>query len=312
MKKGNKKPEETGSWMDTYGDMVTLLLCFFVLLYSISTVDQQKWRLVVESFNPSTTDGETQIVIDPNASEMDETIEGLTPPAESEESTDFDELYLALKAAVEERNMQESIELTKGDGFTFISFRDKVFFNGDSSVLRDEGKEILDEFAEAMKKANDSIKEVQVLGHTSQASPDRPINIRNDRMLSAMRSAEVIIYIQSKDAVNPEKLVGMSFGQYRPIDTFDTEEGRARNRRVELLITKNDSIEQTLEEYYNQVYHTDESEVQTGEETESDGQQAESQETDTQTESSQETENQVDGTEEPTNQIPNQESIEQD
>ena len=158
--------------------------------------------------------------------------------------------------------MQDSVEISRGDGFTFISFRDKVFFDGDSSVLRQEGKDVLDQFAAAMLQANNSIKEVQVLGHTSQGNPARPNNIRNDRMLSAQRSAEVIIYLQSKNAVSPEKLVGLSFGQFRPIAQFDTEDGRAKNRRVEILITKNDTVEKSLEEYYNQVYHN--SQEQTG------------------------------------------------
>jgi chemotaxis protein MotB len=252
MKKKNKKPEELGSWMDTYGDMVTLLLCFFVLLYSISTVDQNKWKLIVESFNPSSAES-NQIVVDANVSDEGE-LSG-NPPVDMGDVDDFDELYLTLKKIIEDRNMQDSVEVTRGDGFTFISFRDKVFFDGDSSVLLKEGKDVLKEFADAMHQANNSIKEVQVLGHTSQGDPNRPNNIRNDRMLSAQRSAEVIIYLQSRNAVSPEKLVGMSFGQFRPIAPFNTEEGRAKNRRVEILITKNDTVEKSLEEYYNQVYH---------------------------------------------------------
>ena len=260
MMKKNKKPEELGSWMDTYGDMVTLLLCFFVLLYSMSSIDQTKWKILVQSFNPSAVQSSDQIVLDANASENNSDLQG-NPPADSGEATDFDDLYLMLKKIVEDRNMQDNVEITKGDGFTFISFRDKVFFDGDSSVLRQEGKDILGEFAAVMAQANNSIKEVQVLGHTSQGSPERPNNIRNDRMLSAQRSAEVIIYLQSKNAVTPEKLVGMSFGQFRPIAPFNTNEGRAKNRRVEILITKNDTVEKSLEEYYNQVYHNDQTDA---------------------------------------------------
>ena len=53
MKKRNKGGGGGGAnWMDTYGDLVTLLLCFFVLLYSISTLDQSKWIMIVKSFNP--------------------------------------------------------------------------------------------------------------------------------------------------------------------------------------------------------------------------------------------------------------------
>ncbi len=260
MIKKDKKPEELGSWMDTYGDMVTLLLCFFVLLYSMSSVDQSKWKLLVQSFNPSALEESDQVVLDAKVTEGEGEMTGGIPD-ESGGATDFDELYLVLKQIVEERNMQDSVEISRGDGFTFISFRDKVFFDGDSSVLRQEGKDVLDQFAAAMLQANNSIKEVQVLGHTSQGNPARPNNIRNDRMLSAQRSAEVIIYLQSKNAVSPEKLVGLSFGQFRPIAQFDTEDGRAKNRRVEILITKNDTVEKSLEEYYNQVYHNSQEET---------------------------------------------------
>lgn len=243
--------------MDTYGDMVTLLLCFFVLLYSISTVDQNKWRLIVESFNPSAVNGQEQIVVDAKISPEDgeELISGSPPEQMTEEDIQFEELYLMLQQAIENGGIQDSVELTQGDGYTFISFRDQVFFDGDSSILRAEGKVILDELAEALRVANSAIKQIEVMGHTAQADPHRPNNIRNDRMLSAQRSAEVIIYIQSKDAVNPGKLVGLSFGQHHPIDTFDTAEGRAHNRRVEMLIMKNDAQEQSLEKYYEEVYN---------------------------------------------------------
>ena len=63
MARKKKSAEEGASWMDTYGDMVTLLLCFFVLLYSMSTVDAMKWELVVKSFNPN-AEKVSQIVIE--------------------------------------------------------------------------------------------------------------------------------------------------------------------------------------------------------------------------------------------------------
>lgn len=63
MKKRNKSSGGGANWMDTYGDLVTLLLCFFVLLYSISTVDQAKWVQVVKSFNPDAVEV-SQIAID--------------------------------------------------------------------------------------------------------------------------------------------------------------------------------------------------------------------------------------------------------
>lgn len=259
--KKKKSQEELGSWMDTYGDMVTLLLCFFVLLYSISTVDQNKWKLVVESFNPKAKQDTQEVVLNAVVSEDGDTLAGEPLNESGDVESDINELILALQTMIEERNMQDSVELTQGDGFTFISFRDKVFFEGNSSYLLQSGKEVLSELAVALSKANNAIKEVQVLGHTSRGNPDLPNNIRNDRMLSAQRSAEVIIYLQMQNAVSPEKLVGMSFGEYRPIASFDTAEGRARNRRVEILITQNDAVDKSLEEYYNQVYKTNQEET---------------------------------------------------
>lgn len=244
-----KKPQESGAnWMDTYGDMVTLLLCFFVLLYSISTVDQAKWEMLVKSFNPDAKEV-TQIVTDPDGDQIDVVPGGVEEATENE----FDELYLKLKQAVEAAGLQSEVELYKGDGYTFVTFRDNVFFAGDSSVIKDAGKTILDQFSQAITGAKDSIREIKVLGHTSQALPDQQNDVESDRILSAERAARVAAYIQNKSLVTPEKIVSVGYGQFRPVAPFDTQENRAKNRRVELLITKSDSVEYSLEEYYQQM-----------------------------------------------------------
>ena len=243
-----KKREEGGAkWMDTYGDMVTLLLCFFVMLYSISNVDQNKFRALVESLNPDAIQ------------QMEEAMTGAgdgqsQAGTSGTEQSEFDDIYQRLIAMSEELGIQEQADIYQGDGYTFISFRDQVFFDGNSPILKDEGKIILDSFCEAIAPAADTIKELEVLGHTSQGTPDVPNEIVTDRVLSAERSAQVVAYIQEKDIISPEKLVGCAYGQWRPIASFDTTEDRAKNRRAEILITKNGSVERSLEEYYEQIY----------------------------------------------------------
>lgn len=253
--KRKKAPEGGANWMDTYGDMVTLLLCFFVLLYSISSVDQAKWEAVVKSFNPN-AEKVSQIVTDNNA-EADDEVPGGVPEGTEKDAQElqleFDELYEKLKEAVSAAGLEGSVELYKGDGYTFVTFRDSVFFAGDSSIIRDEGKYILDLFGKAITGAKDSIQEIKVLGHTSQALPDQQNDVESDRILSAERSARVAAYIQYKSLVSPDKLVSVGYGQFRPIAPFDTRENRAKNRRVELLITKSDSVEKSLDEYYKQM-----------------------------------------------------------
>lgn len=246
MKKRRKKSEEGGSnWMDTYGDMVTLLLCFFVLLYSISSVDQSKWIKLVESFNPEAKKV-SQIVTGTEVEADDEVPGGVN----ADEQAAFDELHDRLKQAVQDAGIESEVELTKGDGYSFVRFRDTMFFDGDSSIIRPEGKQILDIFAAAIAPAGDIIQEIQILGHTTQALPDVQNDVVSDRVLSAERAANVTGYIQNKNILSPDKLVSVGYGQFRPVAPFDTEANRSKNRRVELIITKNNSVQRSLDEYY--------------------------------------------------------------
>lgn len=246
-----KAPEGGGAdWMGTYGDMVTLLLCFFVLLYSISSVDQAKWENLVKSMNPNASEV-SQIVSDTQLTPGEDDVPGGAPDATSEQ---FDQMAQALQDVAASMGIESNVEITKGEGYAFISFRDEVFFDGDSYIIKGQGQAILDGFAGAIAPASDSIKEIQVLGHTTQADPHVVNEVVGDRMLAAERSAQVVSYLQMKNVVEPSKLVSAAYGQYRPIDSFATEESRSRNRRAEILITKTGSAEQSLATYYEEVY----------------------------------------------------------
>lgn len=249
MRKRKSAPEGGGNWMDTYGDMVTLLLCFFVLLYSISTVDQAKWEMIVKSFNPDAEEV-SQIVMKDAKDGKDEVPGAMTDKEASEE---FDELYERLKASVKEEGLTSKVELYKGDGYTFVTFRDEIFFDGNSSVIKPKGKKVLNIFADIIDDVSGVIKEIQVLGHTTQATTEGNIDMNIDRVLSAERAARVTVYLQQKSKISPEKLVSVGYGQYRPIAPFNTEENRAKNRRVELIISKSGSVEKSLDQYYSEM-----------------------------------------------------------
>ena len=251
-KKGSGGGGGGDDWLATYGDMMTLLLCFFVLLYSISTIDQKKWEILVRSFNPNAK-ADTQIVTGQESNEGDFDVEGSFEPPEVVE-TDFDELYYSLLSSIEFENISDSVELEKGDGYTFVTFKDNVFFEGDSYTLTQRGKEILDIFADVLAEDSSSIGEIQILGHTSQAAPDRPNNVRNDRFLASNRATEVLVYLQEKNIVPASRLVASGYGQFRPIAGFDTTESRSKNRRVEMLITRDDTQAKSLDEYYKEIY----------------------------------------------------------
>lgn len=125
MKKRTPPQEAESDWMGTYGDMVTLLLCFFVLLYSISSVDQQKWEIIVKSFNPG-ADAVSQIVTDSDLKEGDDDVEGHMDQPEMVDN--FEDLMYTLQEMIQQQNLSDNVTVEGGEGFAFITFQDMVFF----------------------------------------------------------------------------------------------------------------------------------------------------------------------------------------
>lgn len=251
-KKGGGGGEDCGSWMDTYGDMVTLLLCFFVMLYSMSSLDQQKWEVFVKSIFPSSGDTE-QIAINQDISEAEYDVSGNMEFDESvSDPENPEELYIALMEALSSSGI-EGVSISREDGYTFLVFENQAFFEGDKSDLTSEAVMILDILCNVVQQYEASIAQINIMGHTAQARADRANNARTDRVLSAMRSAEVAAYIQNKNIIDPSKLVGLSYGQYRSVSENDTSEGRAKNRRVEFLIIDSDADIKSMNDYYDEL-----------------------------------------------------------
>lgn len=252
-KKGGGGGEDCGSWMDTYGDMVTLLLCFFVMLYSMSDINQQKWEVFVKSIFPNAGDTQ-QIAINENIAEGEYDVSGTLqiedePPVEE----NLDQLILALVEALNQAGI-DGASVSRGEGYTFVAFENQAFFNGNSSVLTSDATRVLDVFCDVIAPQAENISQIEIMGHTAQVSDDWQSTARTDRMLSSLRSAEVAAYIQTKDIIDPSKLVGISYGQFRPVDTSETQEGRARNRRVEFLIVDKGADIKSMNEFYDEIY----------------------------------------------------------
>ncbi len=255
-----KKGTGGANWMDTYGDMVTLLLCFFVLLYSMSTISEDKWKALVQSFNPNAIPSTTEIEGNEGGPLSDPTNTNLYDPSEdmsleeqqAEIERALEELYKALMDYAEESEMNEQIEITKGDGYVFVCFDDAVFFEPNEYELLEGGAEVLMAISQIMSQAKDYIDEVRVMGHTAQASMSRPNYTLEDRLLSSERAAVAAAYIQEYSEIDAARIISDGFGQWRPIASNETEDGRSRNRRVEIKISGLDVMDQmgdSLEQY---------------------------------------------------------------
>ena len=150
----------------------------------------------------------------------------------------IDDLYEKLKEYVSsQQGTQGEISVTQGDGKVFIAFNQSVFFDGDSPVLREESLPVLDSVSEMLSAASDAIDEVRVLGHTAQADPNAINNPKKDRTLASQRATNVVIYVQEHSTLDPARLVSEGIGQWRPIADNSTSEGRAKNRRVEMIVS---------------------------------------------------------------------------
>lgn len=255
MKRIRRKRGGGANWMDTYGDMVTLLLCFFVMLYSISTIDTNKWISLVRSFNPDAVSTATETPGGDGPDADSNAGEGLDI-TQAEIDSALDELYESLRSYAADQAMDSTMDITRGAGYVFVSFNETVFFAGESWELQAEGKVVLDYLCSALDNAAPFIDEVRVLGHTAQGDPRKPNRITVDRFLSSNRATVSLVYIQEHSSLDPARLVSEGYGQFRPVADNDTGEGRSRNRRVEVIITAlelnqlNDALGGALRQYY--------------------------------------------------------------
>ena len=228
--------------MTTYTDMVTLLLCFFILMYASSSMDRDKWQILVKNLNPNAS------VV---AQEEDESLQG-DHPSMSEVRT-FEQLHSHMRKYVEDNGMTADVEILGGDGYTFITFRNNILFDGNRYNLKPEGMAILDVLSRGIAPINETIKEMRILGHTNQADPNHQNEARGDRFLASNRATEVLVYIQEKGIIEPRKLVGIGYGQFYPVAPFIREEDRLKNRRVEILITEANAVDVSLDYIYGQM-----------------------------------------------------------
>ena len=235
----NKSDDDNGgspAWMTTFGDMMTLLLVFFVLLYSFSVMDLQKFRGFISSFQKQLG------VLDSGKTLTDENY--ISRGSQGERFNPELENYIRkvmgeLKQYVQDEGLSQKINMELNERGFVIRVTGEVLYDLGEARIKPQGKELLDEI---VNKLDGIPNEIRVEGHTDNL-PINNENFPSNWELSTTRATNVIKYFIEKAGIKPARLSAAGYSKYRPIYENDTSEHRAKNRRVEIVVLNSASYQ---------------------------------------------------------------------
>jgi chemotaxis protein MotB len=243
----------SGDWLNTYADMVTLLLTFFILLFSMSSMDSAKFNMLVSAFTSDSSSSDQIVIFAQSDGTLDASASQGGPDEEVIEITDLEDVYQRILQIIKESGAEESVEVSKGEGYVFISFMDEMLFQPNSARLKDPSNmEILSQVGYAIRMVENEVEMISVNGHTA-AIPDNPDYPVSDRQLSSQRADVVLMYLEDNVGVDGSKLLTVAWGKNRPIADNTTAEGMSRNRRVEILISAENPITEQMDNVYEKL-----------------------------------------------------------
>ncbi len=263
MKKANPAAGTPG-WIVTFADLMSLMLTFFVLLLSMSTTDVVKYKQALNSIQTALGDpmngyltGKASIIGDRG---LDIPIPEIVPPSEPVEEPPVEEppiekppvveqnkpnqevidatehLYQTLKGEMEKEINAESVELNKYEDKIVIRFEEIISFDVASANLQENFKPILDRVSQTLSDIDGSIL---VVGHTDDI-PITTARFRSNWDLSAARAASVVQRMINVSNLPPNHIIASGRADSVPLVPNDSRENRAKNRRVEIVITLGD------------------------------------------------------------------------
>jgi len=229
-----KKDIPTGEWLLTYSDLVTLVLVFFVLLYSFSQIDVSKFRQFILSFQGSgILDGGRapleQVMPESTSSEAFEDEAALGEGAQS----NLKEIYNMTVSYLREHGLSDQVEVGYRQRGIALEIKERILFDSGKAVLKPEARQLLDRLSGLFKKLPNQIS---VEGHTDNR-PIQTAQYPTNWELSVDRAAKVVRYLTEERGLDPRKFVAVGFGEYQPVLPNTSPENQAQNRRVVLVIT---------------------------------------------------------------------------
>lgn len=246
MARNRKRHKETGkmseSWLLPYADMLTLLLALFIVLFAMSSLDAAKFRDLAQSLSNVFTSG-TGIMEYPSPNEpinLEDLTSELKDAAAMHELQDLIALQQRIDEYIESHDLTNRLTTKlSGEGLN-ITILDDALFDSGSAEVKEEAYELGVEISNFI--VSDPPRHVTISGHTDNV-PIHNAHYSSNWHLSVMRAINFMEVLLENEALEPDYLSAKGYGEYRPIADNDTEENRAKNRRVEVLIAPNYDLE---------------------------------------------------------------------
>ena len=255
-------PEGPAEWLLTYSDLVTLLLTFFVLLFSMATIDKQKFIEIANSLrsafqsnsngeqlnvnkgkdlinlierNNAVDDAAQSQTNDDPAMRKDQVLESeIEKIAEAIKEQKLQDVKEKIEKAVEKLGLQEYVTIVEEKYSLILRINSVILFDLGSADIKPYGVDVLVKLGKFLSELDNDI---MIQGHTC----DLPINTKefpSNWELSTKRATNVAKFIIEKCGLKPEKLGATGFAEFKPLKPNDGEANRQQNRRIDIVIDK--------------------------------------------------------------------------
>lgn len=211
---------DSGRWLVTYADLISLLMVLFLMLFSSSQIQKEKLMAISESLRRA---------LHKDAAVGTATGTALLSRPVAGKTTSVSE---AVREAAKALGLDKAVSVSTDERGLVIAMVDSVFFNPGQYSILPQMQPMLAEVAQFCKDSNAVIR---VEGHTDNGAIDKGV-LHSNWHLSALRASQVVEFMIRQAALDPAKISAAAYGDGRPLVPNTTAENRARNRRIEIVL----------------------------------------------------------------------------
>ncbi|MGV8983660.1 flagellar motor protein MotB [Clostridium sp.] len=231
-KKSGGEEMRTDAWIATFSDTMTLLLTFFVLLYSFSTVDAAKFKQIASSLQSVLTGETGTSILDFNVKSGEVPLVGEPVPTTTP-SSNSEDVYQKVQSFIKTKKLESTVEIKSDSRGVIIQLKANILFESGKAEIIDKSKPVLDSINALVATLPNGIV---IEGHTDNM-PINNFEYTNNWQLSSARALNVLEYfVNIKGQKLPKRFTSVACGEYQPIAPNNNETNRALNRRVNILI----------------------------------------------------------------------------